>query len=169
MVRPCRQYYLLQSLQCAGGPDRDGGRFCRRVTSAITSIVFAMKITRQSDCLLPLLTGSTMAFITSALTMRNTITTEKPGRRGHNVPPEYVAALPLAKVGWSLSERPTSASGLEREDWPSLTLPIGQAISPSAGSPNISRVTSVDLRSKIAPSASTINRRRHLDDLKVNR
>lgn len=59
-----------------------------------TSIVFALEITRQFDCLLPLLAGCTMAFITSALTMRNTIMTEKLVRRGHHVPSEYMASGP---------------------------------------------------------------------------
>lgn len=57
-----------------------------------TSVVFAMEITGQFDCLLPLLAGCSMAFIVSALTMRNTIMTEKLVRRGHLVPSEYVAA-----------------------------------------------------------------------------
>lgn len=57
-----------------------------------TSVVFAMEITRQFDCLLPLLAGCATAFIVSALTMRTTIMTEKLVRRGHHVPSEYVAA-----------------------------------------------------------------------------
>lgn len=56
-----------------------------------TSVVFAMEITGQFDCLLPLMVGCTAAFVVSALTMRNTIMTEKLVRRGHHVPSEYVA------------------------------------------------------------------------------
>ncbi|MBI1219988.1 MAG: chloride channel protein [Rhodobacteraceae bacterium] len=59
-----------------------------------TSVVFALEITRQFDCLLPLLGGCTAAFIASALAMRTTIMTEKLVRRGHHVPSEYVAAGP---------------------------------------------------------------------------
>lgn len=59
-----------------------------------TSVVFAMEITGQFDCLLPLLAGCSSAFVVSALTMRNTIMTEKLVRRGHHVPTEYVAAGP---------------------------------------------------------------------------
>jgi H+/Cl- antiporter ClcA len=59
-----------------------------------TSVVFALEITRQFDCLLPLLGGCTAAFIVSALVMPTTIMTEKLVRRGHHVPSEYVAARP---------------------------------------------------------------------------
>lgn len=59
-----------------------------------TSVVFAMEITQQFNCLLPLLAGCTAAFIVSALVMRTTIMTEKLARRGHHVPSEYVAAAP---------------------------------------------------------------------------
>lgn len=55
------------------------------------SVVFALEITGQFDCLLPLLTGCTGAFIASALLMRTTIMTEKLARRGHHVPHEYTA------------------------------------------------------------------------------
>ncbi|MDA3889773.1 MAG: chloride channel protein [Allgaiera sp.] len=59
-----------------------------------TSVVFAMEITQQFDTLLPLLAGCTTAFITSALTMRTTIMTERLVRRGHHVPSEYFAVHP---------------------------------------------------------------------------
>jgi CIC family chloride channel protein len=61
-----------------------------------TSVVFAMEITGQFDCLLPLMIGCSAAFVASALTMRNTIMTEKLVRRGHHVPSEYVAVAPKA-------------------------------------------------------------------------
>lgn len=53
------------------------------------SVVFALEVTGQFNCLLPLLTGCTCAFLVSALTMTNTIMTEKLVRRGHHVPSEY--------------------------------------------------------------------------------
>ena len=55
------------------------------------SVVFAMEITGQFDCLLPLMVGCTTAFIVSALIMGNTIMTERLVRRGHYVPSEYAA------------------------------------------------------------------------------
>ena len=61
-----------------------------------TSVVFAMEITGQFDCLLPLMIGCSAAFVASALTMRTTIMTEKLVRRGHHVPSEYVAVGPKA-------------------------------------------------------------------------
>lgn len=56
-----------------------------------TSVVFALEITRQFDCLLTLETGCSTAVIVSALAMRTTIMTEKLVRRGHHVPSEFVA------------------------------------------------------------------------------
>lgn len=53
------------------------------------SVVFALEVTGQFNCLLPLLAGCTSAFLVSALTMTNTIMTEKLVRRGHHVPSEY--------------------------------------------------------------------------------
>lgn len=53
------------------------------------SIAFALEITGQFNCLLPLLAGCTSAFLVSAMTMTNTIMTEKLVRRGHHVPSEY--------------------------------------------------------------------------------
>jgi H+/Cl- antiporter ClcA len=60
------------------------------------SVVFALEITQQFHCLMPLLAGGTAAFAVSALVMRNTIMTEKLTRRGHHVPSEYVPARPKA-------------------------------------------------------------------------
>ncbi len=57
----------------------------------LTSIVFAFETTRQPAGLLPLLGGCTAAYLISALTMRNTIMTEKIARRGIKVPSEYSA------------------------------------------------------------------------------
>lgn len=57
----------------------------------LTSVVFAFETTRQFAGLLPLLGGCTAAYLVSALTMRNTIMTEKIARRGTRVPDEYTA------------------------------------------------------------------------------
>ena len=91
----------MQALTPAAGVDlRMAGligmaaSFAGASRALFTSIVFALEITRQFDCLLPLLAGCTMAFVTSALTMRTTIMTEKLVRRGHHVPSEYLASTP---------------------------------------------------------------------------
>jgi len=64
----------------------------------LTSIVFAFETTQQPFGLLPLLGGCTAAYLVSALTMRNTIMTEKIARRGVRVPSEYAADF-LSQVG----------------------------------------------------------------------
>jgi len=57
----------------------------------LTSVVFAFETTQQPHGLLPLLGGCAAAYLVSALTMRNTIMTEKIARRGVRVPTEYAA------------------------------------------------------------------------------
>ena len=57
----------------------------------LTSVVFAFETTQQPHGLLPLLGGCAAAYLVSALTMRNTIMTEKIVRRGVRVPTEYAA------------------------------------------------------------------------------
>ena len=57
----------------------------------LTSVVFAFETTQQPHGLLPLLGGCAAAYLVSALTMRNTIMTEKIARRGVRVPTEYQA------------------------------------------------------------------------------
>ncbi|HET7125598.1 MAG TPA: chloride channel protein [Lysobacter sp.] len=57
----------------------------------LTSVVFAFETTQQPHGLLPLLGGCAAAYLMSALTMRNTIMTEKIARRGVRVPTEYAA------------------------------------------------------------------------------
>lgn len=57
----------------------------------LTSVVFAFETTQQPHGLLPLLGGCAAAYLVSALTMRNTIMTEKIARRGVRVPTEYSA------------------------------------------------------------------------------
>jgi CIC family chloride channel protein len=60
----------------------------------LASIIFAFETTRQPAGLLPLLGGCTVAYLVSALLMRNTIMTERLARRGHHVPTEYSAHAP---------------------------------------------------------------------------
>jgi chloride channel protein, CIC family len=57
----------------------------------LASVVFAFETTQQAHGLLPLLGGCAAAYLVSALTMRNTIMTEKIARRGVRVPTEYAA------------------------------------------------------------------------------
>jgi H+/Cl- antiporter ClcA/CBS domain-containing protein len=57
----------------------------------LASVVFAFETTHQPEGLLPLLAGCSAAYLVSALTMRNTIMTEKIARRGVRVPTEYAA------------------------------------------------------------------------------
>jgi CBS domain-containing protein len=57
----------------------------------LASVVFAFETTHQTAGLLPLLGGCSAAYLVSALTMRNTIMTEKIARRGVRVPTEYAA------------------------------------------------------------------------------
>jgi H+/Cl- antiporter ClcA len=57
----------------------------------LASVVFAFETTLQPFGLLPLLGGCAAAYLISALTMRNTIMTEKIARRGVRVPTEYAA------------------------------------------------------------------------------
>jgi H+/Cl- antiporter ClcA len=67
------------------------GTFAGASRALLTSIVFAYETTHQSNSLLPLLGGCSVAYLVSALMMRNTIMTEKLVRRGHHVPSEYSA------------------------------------------------------------------------------
>jgi H+/Cl- antiporter ClcA len=55
----------------------------------LTSIVFALETTGQSNALLPLLAGCTGAYFVSFLLMENTIMTEKIARRGVKAPDSY--------------------------------------------------------------------------------
>ena len=63
----------------------------------LASVVFAFETTRQPMSLLPLLGGCTAAYLVSAMTMRNTIMTEKIARRGLRVVTDYTADF-LAQV-----------------------------------------------------------------------
>ncbi|HJS47256.1 MAG TPA: chloride channel protein [Gemmatimonadales bacterium] len=57
----------------------------------LTSVVFAFEVTRQPLGLLPLLAGSTAAYLLSHFRMRTTIMTERLDRRGVHVVTEYEA------------------------------------------------------------------------------
>jgi len=63
----------------------------------LASVVFAFETTRQPMSLLPLLGGCTAAYLVSAMTMRNSIMTEKIARRGLRVVTDYTADF-LAQV-----------------------------------------------------------------------
>ncbi|MBS1961548.1 MAG: chloride channel protein [Bdellovibrionales bacterium] len=67
------------------------GTFAGASRALLASVVFAYETTREAHGLLPLLGGCTVAYLVSALSMRNTIMTEKLVRRGHHVPVEYSA------------------------------------------------------------------------------
>lgn len=55
----------------------------------ITSIIFALETTGQSNALLPLLAACSASYIVSFFLMRNTIMTEKISRRGVRTPDSY--------------------------------------------------------------------------------
>lgn len=55
----------------------------------LTSIVFALETTGQSNALLPLLATCTTAYFVSYFIMENTIMTEKIARRGVKIPHSY--------------------------------------------------------------------------------
>ncbi len=88
----------------------------------LTSIVFALETTGQSNALLPLLAACTGAYFISFLLMQNTIMTEKIARRGVKTPdtyrPDQLEQLTVAQVmdeaGLVLSEENTI---IEVTDW----------------------------------------------------
>jgi CBS domain-containing protein len=55
----------------------------------LTSVVFAFETTLQPNGLLPVLAGSTLAFLVARLLMQNSIMTEKIARRGLRIPQDY--------------------------------------------------------------------------------
>ncbi|RYG46365.1 MAG: chloride channel protein, partial [Chitinophagaceae bacterium] len=55
----------------------------------ITSVIFALEITGQSNALLPLLATCSASYIVSFFLMKNTIMTEKISRRGVRTPDSY--------------------------------------------------------------------------------
>lgn len=57
----------------------------------LTSVVFAFETTLQPMGLLPLLAGSTLAYLTARILMQNSIMTERIARRGLRIPQDYDA------------------------------------------------------------------------------
>jgi chloride channel protein, CIC family len=57
--------------------------------SPLTSIVFALELTHDVNALLPLLVVCTISHLTSVLTLKRSILTEKVARRGYHVSREY--------------------------------------------------------------------------------
>jgi H+/Cl- antiporter ClcA len=57
----------------------------------LATIIFAFETTHQSNCLLAVLIGSTLAVFVARLLMQNSIMTEKIARRGLNIPQDYDA------------------------------------------------------------------------------
>jgi CIC family chloride channel protein len=55
----------------------------------LTSVVFAFETTLQPNGLLPVLAGSTLAFLVARILMQNSIMTEKIARRGLRIPQDY--------------------------------------------------------------------------------
>ncbi|MEO6948105.1 MAG: chloride channel protein, partial [Ginsengibacter sp.] len=68
----------------------------------ITSIIFALEVTGQSNALLPLLAGCTAAYFISFFFMENTIMTEKITRRGVKTPdsfePDILDSISVSQV-----------------------------------------------------------------------
>ncbi|MEO7264605.1 MAG: chloride channel protein [Ferruginibacter sp.] len=81
----------------------------------LTSIIFALETTGQSNILLPLLSSCTAAYFISFFIMENTIMTEKIARRGIRTPdsyePDILERIPVADVieenGVAISEENT--------------------------------------------------------------
>ncbi|HWD93112.1 MAG TPA: chloride channel protein [Verrucomicrobiae bacterium] len=57
----------------------------------LASIIFAFETTHQTNGLLPLLVGSTLAYLIARMLMQNSIMTEKIARRGLRIPEDYDA------------------------------------------------------------------------------
>jgi H+/Cl- antiporter ClcA len=57
----------------------------------LASVVFAFETTHQNNGLLPLLVGSTLAYLVARMLMQNSIMTEKIARRGLRIPEDYDA------------------------------------------------------------------------------
>lgn len=88
----------------------------------LTSIIFALEATGQSNALLPLLAGCIGSYVISFFLMQNTIMTEKITRRGVKTPDSYepdiletiVVSRVMTKNGLVLSEENTIG---EVRDW----------------------------------------------------
>ncbi|HEX5133351.1 MAG TPA: chloride channel protein, partial [Candidatus Krumholzibacteria bacterium] len=67
------------------------GIFAGASHALLASVVFAFETTQQTNGLLPLLAGSTLAYLAARMVMKNSIMTEKIARRGLRVPQDYDA------------------------------------------------------------------------------
>jgi CBS domain-containing protein len=81
----------MAALACYVGVGALIGLVSVGITHLVYGIEDAFETTGQAHGLLPLLGGCAAAYLVSALTMRNTIMTEKIARRGVRVPTEYAA------------------------------------------------------------------------------
>lgn len=78
----------------------------------LTSIVFALETTGQSNALLPLLAGCVGAYLVSFFLMENTIMTEKIARRGVRTPDSYEPdVLERINVSQVMEPNPVAISG----------------------------------------------------------
>lgn len=78
----------------------------------LTSIVFALETTGQSNALLPLLAGCVGAYLVSFFLMENTIMTEKIARRGVRTPDSYEPdVLERINVSLVMEPNPVAISG----------------------------------------------------------
>lgn len=67
------------------------GIFAGASRALLASVVFAFETTHQINGLLPLLAGSTLAYLVARMLMQNSIMTEKIARRGLRIPEDYDA------------------------------------------------------------------------------
>jgi chloride channel protein, CIC family len=67
------------------------GVFAGASRALLASVVFAFETTHQTNGLLPLLAGSTVAYFVARMLMQNSIMTEKIARRGLRIPEDYDA------------------------------------------------------------------------------
>ncbi len=80
----------------------------------LTSVIFAIETTGQSNALLPLLAACIASFVVSYLLMKNTIMTEKIARRGVATPNEYGPdILSMIKVKQVLKPNHENAAALK--------------------------------------------------------
>ena len=67
------------------------GIFAGASRALLASVIFAFETTHQTNGLLPLLAGSTVAYFIARMLMQNSIMTEKIARRGLRIPEDYDA------------------------------------------------------------------------------
>src|SRR6185503_3459851 len=71
----------------------------------LASVVFAFETTHQTNGLLPLLIGSTLAYLVARMLMQNSIMTEKIARRGLKIPEDYDADVFLQTTVGSVMDK----------------------------------------------------------------